>query len=367
MKRWIALSAPIGLLLVVACGTAEPIDDRASGGSADQTGAEERPEPDATGGEEWEFDGPAVRLGQTPFHSDSVFAIARAEGLFEDLGIEVEVVESRSPSDIVGLVATGEIDAMLISTSAGSFRLIDESEGLRLVAAATVFDPESCANGAVLVRDELVVERDLEDPEALRGVRIGGSYTALNGIRLGAVLLERLGLEADDVELVEVERASMTAAMLRGDVDAVIAYEPWLSRILDEVPSRVWFTAPELLPGELSSAIVFGPRLLEEDRELGKRVLAAYLRAEEQFRQGPTDRNVEIVAELTQLDAAALQTMCWPALRADGRLAEAAATEVQEFGVEIGQLDRVLDPTQLWDHALQDEARRFLEAWQAAP
>lgn len=382
MKRFPALAMLVAAL--VGCsGTPEAPEEEAtaapgeestgegqeSSGNGAQTNDTVGDGAEAHGGgsdDDWEFDGDPVVMTQLPFQSDAGFAIARAEGWFDDAGIEVEVVNTRSANEMLPLLASGEIDVMFMSTAPALFNVIGAGEPIRAVATGTVFAADSCDYLAVVVPERTRQERDVTDPESLRGMRIGGSFTVMTSIRHGQAVLAELGLEEGDIELVEVDRASMAGALQRGDIDAAAAYEPWITQIAANADVATWFPAHELITDEVGAVVVFGQRLLE-DTELGARVLAQYVRGVEQYERGATPRNIEILEETSGLDPELLEEMCWPTLRVDGRASEAQMTDLQEFGVEAGLVDGVLPPDQLWDHSFLDRAREILDAQGSSP
>ena len=82
---------------------------------------------------------------------------------------------------------------------------------------------------------------------------------------------------------------------------------------------------------------------------MGKRFIRAYLEGIHQYGQGKTERNVQILAEVTGLPPELLKQACWPPVHADGHINVATFKEFADWAYEKGFLDRELSEEELWD------------------
>ena len=124
--------------------------------------------------------------------------------------------------------------------------------------------------------------------------------------------------------------------------------EPWLTRLVD-AGHRVILTRTEVIPGAQASYMVFGAQFLDEDRDLGRRFAAAFVRAARQFNEGPTDRNVEILERNTEIDAGTLRRACWATMRDDGGIQEEQTLDFQRWALRRGHIKRIVPIDELYD------------------
>ena len=118
---------------------------------------------------------------------------------------------------------------------------------------------------------------------------------------------------------------------------------------------RILQTAEELLPDAQAAVMLYGPKLLDENPEVGERFMTAYLQGVRQYNEGATDRNVEILAKNIQLEPDLLREMCWLPIRADGSINLDSTLDFEQWAVARGYLDETVAPEAFWDG-------RFIEA-----
>lgn len=294
-------------------------------------------------------------ISRSPFLSDSAFAIADAEGWFEVLGLDVEFEPTRSPAGLLPALATGSLDVLFSGMAPGLFNLIASGEALRAVASGSILHRDGCTHLGLMVLADTLDDVDFDDPETLRGLRIGSSLNSFATMRYVETMVTAWGLSLDDVELLEVEREAQPAALGQGEVDATVSQEPWATTMKANLGAVSTNAAHTVLPNDVTSLVVFGQRLLD-DRELGARVLAAYLLGEAQYREGATERNVEIMNDATGLEPDLLRDMCWTTLDSDGRAYEDELEDLLSYGHARGDVDEVLPPDRIWDHSVRDRA-----------
>ena len=293
--------------------------------------------------------------------SSVVAFIADAEGYFEDEGLEVEMIIWNSGSAYIPSLAQGKID---VSTTgqfdAGYVNVIQRGARIRLVAARTIHDDDACGYFSFTARSELLDGGRLDDLTGLRGLRISTDRTS-GSYYYWSLLLERAGLTFDDVELVDIPSAAKPDAYIKNLVDITTQSEPWITRIVRTGHGRVWRSVADVLPGRQSTFLVFGRRILDDRPDLGKRFLAAYMRAVAKYSiEGKSNRNIEIIAKQTKLEPDELREMCWPTLDLGGYIDDTSLQEYQQWAFEQGLIDHVVPRSQLVDD-------RFLPSPNADP
>ena len=109
-----------------------------------------------------------------------------------------------------------------------------------------------------------------------------------------------------------------------------------------------------------SSAIIFGKRFLVDDPDLGARFLAAYMKGVEQYNQGKTERNLEIISEVSEMDIEVLRNACWIPISQDGVPNYSGLEEIMEWAVETGYLEEAVTEEQFFDPSFLEAAKALL-------
>ena len=318
--------------------------------------------PEAAPPQAWMQTGGPLMVSRMSTLGDSAVGLALEAGWFAEAGLDVEIVETQRGSELVPSLIAGDLDISYQAIQPALLRAMADGVDLRIIAAANTYRRHSCEDRALVATPEAAARLRSGDPALVKGLTIGATSRSLTGRRYLATLLDTLGVEDTDVTLTEVDWASAVAVLRRGDVDAIVLVEPLLGRARETLDVEALFPVGELQPGSLHTA-VFASRRVLEDRELGARFLAVYLRGQARYSEGPTPRNVELLSGPSGIEPDLLRSMCWTTLDADGRHYVPDLRSLQEFGVETGDLDRVLPDELVWDHGLYLRALELLAEW----
>ena len=115
----------------------------------------------------------------------------------------------------------------------------------------------------------------LDSIEDLRGKEVG--YTSPGSVTQGllALSLERSGVGVDNVKTRSMGGLTEgLTALKNGDIDAAAILEPVYSEQVKEEGWKVVFKASDYVPEFLSTVIISGPGVLQEDRALVQRTIA---------------------------------------------------------------------------------------------
>jgi len=209
--------------------------------------------------------------------------MAERLGFFQEEGVAVELREFSSFSAAVQAYEAGRLDA-LASSFSGLLQLAQRMKSVKAIALLAY------SEGA----DGLIAQPEIRTIGELRGKRIGISAWGVGGY-LWARVRERSGLKEEEVHLVNLSPADGQRAFLRREIDALLTFEPWLTRTVRQARANVLFTSREL-SGEIVDVLSIQERLLRERREECRRLLRAYFRAVEYGRENPE----EIVRSLAE-------------------------------------------------------------------
>lgn len=289
-----------------------------------------------------------IEISANPFLSNGPLYIGLEEGYFADEGIDLRV----HPSSETGSTSLPALDRGLVAVSTMTnliaiVNAIDQGGRVRIVLGTSYATPDRCSPSALVARKGLFPEGRAITPEDLRGKRIDLNPLSSEGYFVDT-FLARGGLSLDDIEVVTIPVGARMEAMNRGAIDLTGISEPWLTRMVD-AGHRVVLTRSEVIPGTNSGYMVFGSRLLVDDRDLGRRFVAAFVRASRQFNEGPTERNMDIISRHTGIEPETLRRACWATMRNDGGIQTRQLLDFERWALEKGYIGRVLEIDELWD------------------
>lgn len=159
-----------------------------------------------------------LRVGTTLWPGYEPLHLAANLGYIDSQSIVL--VDSISPHGSIQGIRNGDLDAVALTLDE-VLLLVDQGVALKVVL---VFD---FSNGG----DALLATKGIDDVAMLKGKRIGLESTAL-GTYLLSRALEQHGLDLEDVEKYHIKVSGHRQALERGEVDAVVTFDPVRSELL---------------------------------------------------------------------------------------------------------------------------------------
>lgn len=322
-------------------------DATASTGDTSAESGAESAEPDA------------IKLVTLPFISFAPFFIAVEEGFFADQGLDVELVAMSGMRDVVPALATGEVDVASGLVSAGVLNAIAREGDIRYVADKGFIDPDGCPNYVFTARQELADSADFTDPATWDGLNVDTPPTTWLDYYMD-IQLDALGVPRDAYTQSSMSVVGQGEALAQGTLDVVLNSEPWPTILTRAGHQPILPPVGETMPGSQSAVVFYGGSMYEKDPDVGNRFMAAYLQAVRQYNEGKTDRNQEILLNYIDMDPELLAEMCWPTLRADGRINAASLLDFQEWAVTEGVVEAPLELEQIYDDSFVEAANAAL-------
>ncbi|MFU8832342.1 MAG: ABC transporter substrate-binding protein [Wenzhouxiangella sp.] len=189
-----------------------------------------------------------VRIGILLWPPYDLARLAQAEGFMHP--DRIRLIDYQTPAEVVRAARNGLIDGYYLTTQ---YALRDHPGG----PDARIIHIIDHSTGG----DSLLVRPGLDSLEQLKGKRI-----ALEAGPLGAYMLQRVldhsGLTRADMELHFVDTPDHVHAYASGEVDAVITYEPFVSRVT-EAGARELFSSRDI-PNEIVDVLFVSMSLIEE-------------------------------------------------------------------------------------------------------
>lgn len=231
-RRRSAAAVGLSLILVAACGGTSDDGDAAGDGG------------NGVGGE-------PIRLGYSAWPGWYPWAVAEEAGIFDELGVEVELVFFSDYLSSLDALAAGQIDAnsqtlndTLVSVSSGSDQ------------RAVIVNDNSAGNDAIIVDGSIERIEDLAGKVVTAEAGVVDHFLLLQG-------LASVGLDEDDIEFRGLPTDSAAAAFAAGEVDAAGVFAPFTLQALERPGSKVLFDSADF-PGTIPDLLVTTAALVED-------------------------------------------------------------------------------------------------------
>ena len=300
-----------------------------------------------------------LKVVDLPYPSFTTFYIAQEEGYFAEQGLEVEFVKFSSVTQSIPLLAQGELDVAAGSVSAGFFNAIEQGVNVKIVAGRE-YTTVARETAAFMVRKSLYESGELDTVAEIEGRQIAMTCTAcVNDFALTQIL-KTAGLTQNDVNIVKLSAEDIVVALGNGGVDAALIGTPRKENI-EDMGYGVFLTSfAQLMPDFQYAFMMFGPTMLGDNAELGKRFMTAYLKGVRQYVQGKTERNLEIAQKYTGFDRETLLEMAWNPVDVNGSIDLDDIIAFQDWAYESGFVDKEVSAEQLIDTSFIDYANGVL-------
>lgn len=301
-----------------------------------------------------------LKVLSLPYISYAPFFIAQEDGYFAAQGLEVEFIRMDKTTDAIPALVQGQLDVASGLMEVNMLNAVAQNGNIRYVADKGFLDPNSCPNTTWVARKELVDSGRLDDLHNLKDMKVAFSPVSSAEYALDT-LLQDSGLSSEDVQILDIPVPARLEGLGTGAVDIAAMSEPWATRAINAGSSVIWQPWEKYMPNFELSIIMYGPNLLEKNPDIGKRFMVAYLNALEQYAEGKTDRNVEIVVKYTELKPEEVRQSCWIAVNPKGTINVPQILEFQDWAINKGYLVDRVTPEQFLDTSFLEQALQLIE------
>lgn len=297
-----------------------------------------------------------VRAAYMPIISFGPLYIAREEGFFEHQGIDLVLEKFPSTSTALPLLLNGDIAVTGGQLSPGMVNAIAKGAHIRLVADKGTILAGSCNSCAFLVRKDLVESGTIKTVSDLKGKKIAiGTDLSYGMFRIR----EKGNLSIDDFDSHTMPREAIPAAFETGAIDGAYLMEPYITQAVMNGNAVVFLPGDAFMPN-FSTPLVYGPALIDDNPDLGRRFMVAYLQGVRQYNQGKTERNLDIMAQYTSLDRDLLNQTCWVEIADTGDIPKDAQRNFMEWMLAEGTITHNVPDNELYDVNFTKYANRVL-------
>jgi len=241
----------------------------------------------------------SITLGIIQAEMATSIYVAESQHVFESNGLKLAVKNYDTGVGTVNALLNGDVDIAM----AAEYPIIGpalEKQSIQIFAVNDRFE-----NDYLMVRND----RGINSPTDLKGKRIGVIKGTILEFYLGRYL-ELNGVSLKDVTIVNTENTSQTTnAIVNGDLDAVVAFQPYVNTIQTEMGSEVLTWAGQ------SNQLVYGVFVSRSDwlkgnSDVAQRFIEALSEADDYVAAHP-DTAKEILREKMNLDSSYV-TSIWP-------------------------------------------------------
>ena len=195
---------------------------------------------------------PPIKLGYSSWPGWWPWYIAEQEGLFEENGVDVELIWFDGYLESMEAFVAGQLD--------GNTQTLND----------TISFAADAVNGEVVVlvndnsagNDKIIVTEEIQTIDDLVGKQVALEEGVVDDFLL-TLALEDAGLSREDVEIVNLETGAAAAAFATGSVDGVGAFPPFWLTALERENSHELLSS-EAFPGAIPDLLVVSQTLIDE-------------------------------------------------------------------------------------------------------
>lgn len=223
--------------------------------------------------------------------------IADEVGIYEEYGLDVELIEFKSGSESINAQRSGSVDIIL--SAPGTAMVANESGfDLKVIAQNEI----SQAEGPDTASIQVLADSNIEGLNDLEGKKVA-IYDSRNQLVLGLKkIIKESGADISKVNFVEVPFASMGDALKNGQVDAISLVDPYTTQLVSEGTTKVisW-NYVESIPEQPVGAWYARSGFIEENLEAVSRFYDA-ISASIEYMEEDEARSKQHIVEFTGVE-----------------------------------------------------------------
>jgi NitT/TauT family transport system substrate-binding protein len=278
-----------------------------------------------------------ITLAYSPSLSFAPLFIAIEKGYLKEQGIELKLELFKSGSEAVAFAANGQIAGIAGGIGASNFNGAYKNMGVKIVAPMAI-QPIKGAPAPILVRSDLANE--IASPKQLKGKRIAvGGGAGSTGEYMLLRVLEKAGIEKNEVSLVNLAFPDMPLAFSKKSVDAGLIPAPFSIVPLEEGTAKI--LVPVCTPGEMVTVLSFGEKFMVKSPLLAEKMVMAIMKATRDLvRVGEyTDEFINIFLKYYKIDRDKLVKIDLYDFDPDLKIQEKTLREMERVFAKNGQLN----------------------------
>jgi len=272
--------------------------------------------------------------------------LARDLGYYKNTPIKM--LDYPSDAELMRSYRNGELEAITITLDE-CLTLAETAPDIRVVTI------QDFSNGG----DAIVGRSAIKKLQDLKGRRVGAESEALGAFELSRAL-EQVGMSAQDVQIVSLLVSDDERAFKDGSVDAVVTYEPTVSKLRAIGGNLLWNS--KQIPGEVMDVVAMRESAITQQAEAAKALTNGWFHALDYLQKHPQDAARRMAAHEGLTPEAFLKSLNGlriPDVEENQKIlgktdvaALAALKRLPNFLLEKGLLKKTVDLTSVFDARL---------------
>ncbi|MDO9352089.1 MAG: aliphatic sulfonate ABC transporter substrate-binding protein [Solirubrobacteraceae bacterium] len=224
------------------------------------------------------------RLATSTWVGFGPWYIAEKKGYFDDHGVDVEITNFDDYGAELAAVSSGQVDGANYATNAWLQQL---SQGVEL--DLVMMEDRSTTADAVIGGPGIASLDDLVGKTV-------AYETGTTSELLYLAALDAAGIDPEEITHVELHADQAGSALIAGQVDAAVTYEPYISTALAQDGGATVIYSADEIPGIISDGLVVDPDYIEANPDTVSGMTAAWNDAVEFLADNP-DEGRQIIAD----------------------------------------------------------------------
>jgi NitT/TauT family transport system substrate-binding protein len=203
-----------------------------------------------------------LRVGLNSWPGYSIALYAKEAKLFEKRGINVELIRFNNQQDNIRATIRGSQDMSFVPL----WEVMQVDPNNDKPAIVLVADISAGSDG-------IVARQGIQSVKDLKGKKVGTKLGTVTHL----ILLEALKfnqMKPEDVEIKDISNERGMETLKKGDLDAVVVWEPSLSQTAKDIQGKVIFTTKDLDSLVIDSLVTGAKNLKSRKSEINKFILA---------------------------------------------------------------------------------------------
>ena len=211
-----------------------------------------------------------LKIGYSVWVGYGPLFIARDKGYFKDEGLDVELVKVEDPKDRFAALSGKQLDGLVTTLDTSTLYWRSETPFVSILG----LDESSGGDGILVRKDQNIAS--LKD---LKGKKIGVNVGSVSHFLLD-YMLQQNSLTDADVSLVKMKQGDVPAALIAGQIDAGVTWEPHLSKAAKD-PSVAILATSKDTPGLIVDTLVLRKDVISANQGVGSKLSRAWNKAVE--------------------------------------------------------------------------------------
>jgi len=306
-----------------------------------------------------------IRFASVGGLTDAPLHLAEERGLFEKVGLQVQLQRMTNAPALMAGVATGQLDVAGISITPGLFSSVQQGMQLRIVGDKQSLRPGVSATRLV-IRSDLSTGSEAGDMKVLKGKSIAVSAKASSVYMLLERLLKKHGMTLNDVRIVELAYPNMLAALSSKAIDAAINLEPFMSQAIEAGVVKMTSDLSEFVPAEGGTIVpIVYSETFAQNTAAAKAFMKAYTQGVRIYNDAfvkniDKDKVIEIISRRAKINLKVVREAFPAGLDPNQRVSMDFLDDLQKFFVSQNFLRSTIDVKKVVDLSFADAAVKDL-------